>query len=801
MLRDLKFAARTLLRNHGFTAAALITLALGIGANTAIFTIVNALLFQPLPYNDPARLVLVWERNIPRNKPDNVVSPGNYLHWREQARSFDQLAGVSPNFRGTISGPGGEPEELPLQMVSTNFFPLLGVKPLVGRWFRDDEDTTPRTAIMISHRLWQRRFGGDPEITNRSVNVNGQPVRVVGVMPGNFAFLFRDIDIWTTLGLPASARTPRGRWMIVLGHLEPGVTLAQAQAEMDAIHAGLRQQFPEFNTGWATTVVPLDEQLTGKLRPALLILLASVACVLLIACANVANLLLARGTSRRRELAIRAALGAGRGAIVRQLLGESVLLSLAGGTIGLLLAWWGVESLKAVIATTIPLFPRLDEIAVDAPILGFTVLLSVASGVLFGLAPAFVVSAADLQESLREGGRSGSAREGLARSVFVVAQVALALVLLAGAGLLIRSFTRLMDVDPGFQPDRAMTAKVSVSGDRYEEEARIRQFFNELLDGLGRARGVRAAGGVSFLPMNGMAAATGFSVVGREPPPLGQGHVCEVRVVAGDYFGAMGIPLLSGRTFDRREQTQKVNVVLINAALAKAHFPGGAIGQRIVVSWNDQAEDEIVGVVGDVRTSDLETEARPTIYWPQGRFTYPWSTVVVRTDGNALNAGSLIRQEVRRLDANVPVADVRLLEEVVSRSVAQRRLTMLLLGIFAGVALTLAAVGIYGVMSYSVSQRTREIGVRMALGARRDQILRLVLGRALMLAMLGVAIGSAAAWAATRYMQALLYRTEPSDPAIFGAVALVLIAAALLASYIPGRSAAKVDPLVALRSE
>jgi putative ABC transport system permease protein len=802
MMRDVRFAARTLLRTPAFTAAALLTLALGIGANTAIFTIVDALLLRPLPYKDPSRLALIWERNIPRNRPDNVVSPGNYIHWRERARSFDQIAGVSPNFRATLSGAGSVPEELPLQMVSGNFFALLGVKPEAGRWIRPDEDKAPRSAIMISHRLWQRRFNGDPDVVNRSVLMNGEAVTIVGVMPAGFSFLFRDVDIWAPLALPASARTPRGRWMIVLGHLRPGATFEQAQAEMDAIQAGLREQFPDFNTGWATTVVPMNDYLTGKLRPALLILLAAVGCVLLIACANVANLLLARGTARRRELAIRTALGAARRTIVRQLLTESLMLSLAGGAIGLLLAWWGVATLKAVIATSIPLFPRLDEIAVNPAILAFAVLVSIATGVLFGLAPAYVASGEDLQDSLREGGRSGTAREGFARSALVVVQVALALILLAGAALLIRSFTRLMDVDPGFLAAQAMTAKVTVSGDKYEESVQIRPFFNELFDRLGRAPGVQAAGGVSFLPMNGMAAATRFTIPGREAPAAGQEPVCEVRVVSGDYFGAMGIPLIAGRPFDGREQrADRVNTVIVNAALARQYFPNGAIGARIIVSWNDEAPDEIVGVVGDVRTSDMETAARPTIYWPQGRFAYPWATVVVRTTGNPANAAAVIRDTVRQLDPNVPVADMQLLETVVAKSVAQRRLTMVLLAVFAGVALTLAAVGIYGVMSYIVAQRTREIGVRMALGARRGQILRLVVGRALLLATIGVVLGTAGAWIATRYMESLLFRTEAGDPAILAAVAAVLIAAAAVASYVPGRSATRVDPLVALRAE
>ena len=800
-MRDLRFAVRSLLRSPAFTGAALVTLALGIGANTAIFTIVNALLLKPLPYKDADRLMIVWENNIRRNKPDNVVSPGNYIHWREQTRTFDDLAGVSPNFRGTVSGDGREPEEVPVQMVSANFFPMLGVRPALGRWFRAEEDRPPRASVMLSHRLWQQRYAGDPKIVGRTIRFDGNPMTVIGVMPESFSFVFRDIDTWIPLALPASARTPRGRWMIVVGHLRPGATIEQAQAEMNAIQDGVRQQYPEFNTGWATTVIPLNDQLTGKLRPALLILLGAVGCVLLIACANVANLLMARGSARRRELAIRAALGAARGTLVRHLLLESVVLAVAGGAVGLLLAWWGVEALKAVVALSIPLFPRLDEIRVDRTILLFAFAISTVTGVLFGLAPALMGSSADLQASLREGGRSGTPREGLARSAFVVAEVALALILLVGAGLLIRSFARLMAVDPGFNPDRVMTAKVSVSGDRYEDDARERQFFNELFDRIARSAGVAAAGGVSFLPMNGMAAATGFSIVGREPPPLGQGHVCEVRVVAGDYFGAMGIPLIAGRRFDTREQADKANVVIVNQAMATRHFPNGAIGQRIIVSWHTEEPDEIVGVVGDVRTNDLETAARPTIYWPQGRFSYPWTTAVVRTQGDPSAAAALIRQEVRRLDVGVPVADVRPLGEVVSRSVAQRRLIMLLLAVFAGVALTLAAVGIYGVMSYIVAQRTREIGVRMALGASRADVLRMVLGRALLLSGAGLAIGAGVAWFATRYMEALLFQTRAADPAVFVAVACVLVASALVASYLPGRWATRVDPLVALRAE
>jgi putative ABC transport system permease protein len=517
----------------------------GIGANTAIFTVVDALLLQAAAVRRrrTAGGGLGAARSSGRRRT-NVVSPGNFIHWREQARSFEALAGTSPNFRGTVTGSGAEPEEVPLQLVSASLFPMLGVQPTLGRWFRPEEDRAPRSVAIVSHRFWQRRYGGDPAVLDRTLTLNGEPVSIVGVMPEGFSFMFRDIDVWVPLALPESARTPRGRWMVVLGKLKPGVTVAQAQVEMDAIHAGLAQQFPEFNTGWATTVVPMQEQLTGAVRPALVILLVAVGCVLLIACANVANLLLARGAGRRREFAIRAALGAGRTRIVRQLLVESLLLSGVGGALGVLLAWWGVGALRTVVAATIPLFPRIDEIVVHPGILGFAALLSLATGVLFGLAPALLASRRDLQDALREGGRSGTAHEGFARSALIVAQVALALVLLAGAGLLIRSFVQLLNVDPGFDPAQAMTAKVTVSGERYEEAARRRAFFNELMDRLQAGPGVKAAGGVSFLPMTGLAAATSFEILGQAKPALGQEPVCDVRVVAGDYFGAMGIPLL-----------------------------------------------------------------------------------------------------------------------------------------------------------------------------------------------------------------------------------------------------------------
>jgi putative ABC transport system permease protein len=801
LLSDLRFAFRTLARSRAFTVAALLTIALGIGANAAIFSVVDALLLRPLPFPDPERLVVVWEKNIPRNRLDNVVSPGNYIHWTEQARTFERMAAVSMTFRTSITG-GGEPEELPVQFVTSSLFPMVGVPPLHGRWLLPEEDRPETQVVVLGHAFWTRRFGSDASIVNRAITLNGRPYTVVGVMPPGFAFLDRDVTMWIPVGFSAEARTPRGRWLIVGARLKPGVTVAQAQADMDAITGRLTAQFPEFNTGWASNVVPLQRQMVGRVRPALLTLVAAVGAVLLIACANVANLLLARGASRQRELAVRAALGAGRGRLVRQLLAESLALASLGAAAGLLLAWWGVAALRVAADAGVAL-PRANEIALDGRVVLFAVGLSVLTAVLFGLAPALAAAGLDLHGALKDGGRAGdAARGGRLRSVFVVVEVALALVLLAGAGLLIRSFARLLDVNPGFRPEQTLSAKVSLPGVKYDNDEKVIRFFDDLMRRLEALPGVRAAGGVSFLPLTGLAAATGFEIVGRPKPPLGEGPVCDVRVATGHYFSAMDIPLIAGRVFDEGDSREKTRLVIINQTMARQYWPDESpLGRRIVVSWNDPGPDEIVGVVGDVHHYGLETAPRPMIYWPPGRFAYPWTAVVVRGTRDPTSLVPAIVREVHAMDSNLPVADVRTLDTVVSRSVAERRLVMAILAGFAAMAATLAAIGIYGVMAYAVAQRTREIGVRMALGARSRDILRLVLGRALALAGVGVAIGAVAALALTRFMTMLLFDTEPTDPAVFAAVAAGLVLVAIAASLLPGRSAARVDPLVALRAE
>jgi len=801
LAQDFRYAARLLLRAPGFAFIAIAALALGIGANTAIFSVVDTLLIRPLPYAQADRLAVVWEYNMPRDRKTNVVSPGNFIHWRELNQSFKDLAAVSMTFRTTLTG-AGDPTELPVQYISGTLFGILGVRPAIGRDFTPQEDAPGVGAVAISDRLWRNRFGSDPSIVNKTITLDGRPNLVVGVMAPDFFVLDKTVDVWSTIGLPPTARTPRGRWICVVGRVKDGLTMAQAQDDMVRVHAELTRRFPDFNTGWTANVVPVREQLTGSVKPALWLMLGAVGFVLLIACANVGNLVLARATARQRELAVRAALGAGRGRLVRQLLAESVLLSLAGAAAGLVLAWWGVIALRTTVADKLPV-ARLDEVAINGKVLLFTLGAALVSALIFGIAPALTSAGARLTDALKDGGRSGSAARGAkVRSAFVIVETALALVLLVGAGLLLRSFVALLGVDPGFDASRTMTVKVSIPQAKYRDAPRQQAFFNQLFEKIDAVPGVVAAGGTSFLPLAGLGAATGFQIVGREKPAPGQEPVTDVRVVTHDYFKAMGVPLKRGRLFDARDAGTGVRRVIINEAIAKKYFPGeDPIGRSIIVAWNDEGPDEIVGVVGDVRQQDLETEARATIYWPPSRFTYPYMTVAIRAAGDPRAIVSGAVSALHELDPNVAAADVKTMEDVVDAAVAQRRLTMLLLSVFAVLALVLAAVGIYGVIAYSVTQRTQEIGIRMALGARRSSVLGMVLRQAMSLAVIGILVGAAGAWLLTRLMQTLLYSVKPSDPLTFTGVAVLLALVAAAAAMVPGLRATRVDPAIALRSE
>ena len=788
-------------RTPGMAAVAVITLALGIGANTAIFSVVHGVLLVPLPLHDPDGLMVIWERNIPRQRHTNVVSPGNYLHWRDLNQSFADIGAVSLTLRTTLTG-AGDPVEIPTQLATANIFAVAGVAPRLGRTFDVDEDRPESHVVIISDRLWRQRFSADPSVVGRTVTLDSEETRIVGVMPPQFSLLDADVGIWQPLGLTEASRTPRGRWLIAFGRLRSGVDRQHAQADMDRVSAEMTRRFPAFNTGWAINVVPVTEQVTGGVRSALLLLLAAVAGVLLIACANVANLLLARATGRQRELALRAALGAPRGRLVRQLLGESLALASAGGLAGLALAWIAIRVLRVVVADRVPI-PRLDSIALDPVTLAFTGAIALLSGLVFGTAPALAAARADLQDRLKEGGRTGTGARGQrTRGLLVVAELALALLLLVGAGLLLRSFARLMATNPGFDTARTVTMHVSLPSNDYPTDVARVNLFRDLFARVESLPGVRAAGGVSFLPLTGLGAATSFAIEGRPAPPIGQEPTADVRAVAHDYFEAMGIRLVRGRLFTDRETPETAHVVIINETLAREFWPGGdPIGQRLAVSWTGTGSDEIIGVVTDVRHAGLDVSPRPMIYWPHQRSAYSSMAIAVRTDLDPVSVVSAVVGEIRQIDARLPVADIRTLDEVVSRSVSTRRATMLMLGLLAGVAVTLAAVGIFGVLACMVAQRTQELGVRMALGADRATLLRLVVGHALRLSIAGVALGAALALALVRFMRGLLYGIEPSDPVTFVAVAAMLTIVALGAALVPALRATRVDPLVALRAE
>ncbi len=801
-LQDLRHGTRLLLGSPAFTLAAVGALAIGIGANTAIFAVVNTLLIQPLPYKDPDRLAIVWEHNLPRDRRNNVVSPGNYLHWREMNSVFAEMSIVSMTFRTAYTG-DGEPEELTQQIVNATLFPMLGIDAAVGRVFTPDEDRpNANRFVLLSDRFWRRRFGADPNVVNRTIHLSGNPFTVVGVMPAGFSILDKNVDIWVPAGFAAESRTPQGRWTMVVARLKDGVSFPQAQEDMTRVASQLTAMFPNFDTGWTARVVSLKEQLTGEVRPALLVLLGAVGFVLLIACANVANLLLARATTRSRELAVRAALGADRGRLIRQLLSESVLLSIIGGSAGLALAWWAVKFLRTVVATNLPI-QRLEFVGINGWVLLFACATALVSGLLFGIIPAFTAAGISLTDALREGGRTGTSSRGRrVRQGLVIIEMALSLVLLVGAGLLVRSFLTLMHINPGFDPTRTVTMRVTLPSVSYREGAQIIGFFDRLFDRIDSLPGVQAAGGVSFLPLNGLGSATGFFIEGQEKPRAGEEPVSEVKVVTHDYFRAMGIPLLRGRLFDGRDTAPNTRRVVVSQALVEKHFGNtDPIGRRIVLSWYDEGPDEIIGVVGDVRSVSLETDPRGASYLPPARFAYPFMSVAVRTSSGGLGIAPSVVNAVHELDANVPVSEIRPMSEVIAVSTTERRLTMVLLLIFSAVALLLASVGIYGVISYSVTQRTQEIGIRMALGAQRRDLLRMVVGNAMVLAFFGIALGAAAAFVLSRLMTRLLFNVEPQDPVTFAIVSILLVAVAALASYIPGRRATRVDPVVALRAE
>jgi len=812
LLQDLRYAVRISRRAPGLTLVAVLALAIGIGANTAIFTIVNAVLLERLPFREADRIVVLWEELARRPGQKNVLGPAQFVRWKERATAFDRMAGLVDT-RANLTGEG-DPEEVIVQNVTADFFPILGVPPLVGRPFSDAENADPESlSIILGYELWQRRFGGDPSVVGRTIRLNARARVVVGVMPPGFQLFIKSrsltgkpSDLWAPWVMPANARTAGGRYLEAIAHLKPGTTIAQAQTQLTTIAAQLAVESPERNTGWGAKVVALHDELSGEYRTALLMLAGAVAFVLLIACANVANLLLARGAAREREIAIRAALGAGRRRVLRQLLTETFVLAALGGAGGMLLAYWGVAALSALSPVDLA---TSGHLTLNRTVLGFTAVVSLATAIVSGLAPAFDGSRADVQDALREGARQigTGARGRRLREGFVVSEIALAVVLLVGAGLMLRSFDTMTRIDPGFSIANVLTMRLQLPTAKYTDDAQRIRFFREAETRIRALPGVQATGAISFLPLTGLlGAGTGFTVEGRPAPPPGQitsgGGGTAVSVCDNGFFDAMRIPLVRGRRFTEREMVERSNVVVINETLARRFFPDeDPIGHRLSIDMTEPiVPTEIIGVVGDVHFKELVSEPEPTTYWPHPQLAYSAMTLTVRGVGDPASLAPAVERAIRSLDPDQPVSDVKTMTQWAAKSVAQARFSSFLLGVFAGVALLLASIGIYGVMAYAVSQRTSEIGIRLALGADAPQVVGMILRDAARLAAAGLVLGVAIALALGRTVSSLLYSTRATDPATFAAVVAVLAAVAFVASYVPARRASRIAPVEALRA-
>jgi putative ABC transport system permease protein len=801
LLRDIKYALRLLWKRPGFTVVAIITLALGIGANTAIFSVINAVLLAPLPYEDSDKLVAVWDRQIISNENQQPVALPNLDDWKEQNQVFEELA-LTRNVTFNLTQ-AGETERVSGARVSTNLYQLLRIKPLTGRLFSEAEGRPGAESVaLLSYGLWQRRYAADPQMVGRSIQLDGVPCTVVGVLPKGVSYPTAETELVIPF-VPLTRESQRANHFVrVIGRLREGVTLAQARAEMDTIAARLEQQYPDTNTGWRVQLLPLQEQLVGNIRPALLVLLGAVGCVLLIACANVANLLLSRAVGRRMELAVRTALGASRWQLIRQLLTESILLSLCGGLFGLLLAVWAVPVLTRLSSGSIP---RVEEIGINYRVLLFTVLVSLLTGIIFGLIPAWQSSSRKLTASLREGrrGSTGGLLHKRVLGLLVITEVALALVLLVGAGLMIRSFASVRQVSPGYDPQGILTAGIGLSPIKYAEMQKQATFYQDLLTKIEALPGVVAVAGVSRLPVVATISTSDFTIKGR---PVASGHEPSVnaRLVSPRYFQTMGIPFVQGRDFTARDTKEMPDAVIVNQMMAERFWPGeDPLGQYIQLSAETTRWREVVGVVGNEKLSGLDNEVGPAVYIPISQNTFPNAArsifLVVRAEGDPVRLAPSIQKELRSMDQEQALFQVRPLEEVISNSLSQRRFNSLLLVIFGALAGLMAAVGIYGVIAYSVTQRTNEIGIRLALGAQPKDVLKMILGQGIKLTLIGVAIGLVAAFALTRILSSLLYGVSATDPLTFLGVPLLLTAVAALASYLPARRATKVDPCVALR--
>jgi predicted permease len=807
MFQDLRFGIRLLFKTPGMTLVAVLTLALGIGANAAIFSVVNGVLLKPLPYPEPERLVRAFEST--QGQPKFPMSPRNFLDYREQNTVLESFVIYT---RDDLElSLDNRPERLSALRISSGFFQTLGFQPLLGREFtRDEESPDNNRVVILSHGLWQRRFGSDPTMIGQKITLSGNPYTVVGVMPAGLQHVggeYRSfphgegVDVWWPMNL--SLKSPRfAHFLNTIGRLKPGVTRETAEAEFNVIADQLAQQYPNTNKNWRIRMITLHEELVGRTRTMLFVLFGAVLFVLLIACLNVANLMLVRATAREREIAVRSALGAGRGRILRQLLTESLLIAVLGGLSGLLLAKLAINALIALGPEQIP---RLQSITIDGHILIFTTAVTLLTGLLFGMAPAFQNLQMNLNELLKEGGRSASTgkRHRRLRDALVIAEVGLALVLLIGAGLLMRSFLKLQQTDPGFKPEGVLTMSLSLPRARYEKPEQITGFYQQLTERVLALPGVRSAGASSDLPWTGYDENSSFAIEGKTFPP-NQSPSARYHFVTPGYFRTIGTPLIDGRDFNSGDTNKAPQVILVNQSMAQRYWPGEkAVGKRITFSDQPKEEDwmNIAGVVGDVKDYPNSVETVPAFYWPLSQQPLRTMFLAIRTDTDPLSLIDSVRGEVRALDKDLPVADVRALEIIAVAAVAGQRFALLLVGLFALTALMLAAIGIYGVMSYLVAQRTHEIGIRLALGAQARDVLKIVVRQGMSLAVIGAGLGLIAASALTRLMSSLLFGVKPTDPLTFIAISALLVAVALLACYLPARRATKVDPLVALRYE
>jgi putative ABC transport system permease protein len=821
LLQDLRYGVRMLMKRPGFTAIAIIALALGIGANTAIFSVVNAVLLRPLPYDEPDRLMIVKETNLPRGLADMNIALPDFQEWRDRNQVFEHIAAYTADSYNLTGA--NEPERVRGLMTSGDLFPLLRVNPILGRTFSPEEEQFGNHRVVIlSYGLWARRFGADPGIIGRGITLNGNLFAIVGIMPKSFQYPDADVALWTPLAFaPDDSNNTRGNHFLTsIARLKPGVTQEQAKADVVAITAQLEQQYPE-NAGVGADIASLREETVGSIQTSLLILLGAVGFVLLIACANVANLLLARAAARQKEIAIRTTLGAKRTRIIRQLLTESVMLALAGGILGMLLALWGVD---ALVGLTPDELPRFSEIQVDGRVLGFTLLVSLLTGIIFGLVPALQTSKPDLNESLKEGSRgsTGGVTSHRVRNALVVAEIAFSLMLLIGAGLMINSFARLRSVNPGFRPENVLTMLIALPDAKYPDSRPEQKsgFFRELIERVSALPGVESAAASSKLPLGGGSTGKLFTRQDRPAPTSIESiPLIQYFQVSPGYFQTLAIALDKGRFFDERDNADGPTVAIINETLANRFFPGeDPIGKVVLTGVPEEMVPpgllppgfrfprlKIVGVVRDVRHDGLAEQVRPEIYVPHaqgGAFeTRNAMYLAVRTTGDPQSLTAAVRSQVTAIDKDQPVANVTTMESRLADSLARQRFSTLLLSIFACLALLLAAVGLYGVMSYAVAERTHEIGIRMALGAQPSDVMRMVARQGLMLTAAGVSIGLLAAFALTRLMSSLLYGVSATDPATFAIISALLAAVALLACALPARRATKVDPIIALHYE